>query len=328
MYFVDNMKAMKKFPMYLPNIRVKNLSVLSVVLFLSLSISAQEAGNPDPNAPDKQGTGSAPTEDKPLLKETGTVTVDPQLAANTLKVTNLRALKKLKSSFYNYGESEKYGQLMKGYVEATITLSERKYLDARRKFQQNQVDINESAKGLFDKYKEKYTKLYADFSFVVVDLKINTTSASELGNSSYEKFLASANEYNATAQEHASKNNYVDAIYAYKNAILNLVRVPYFVARNKSRNMKLGEKVAKNIFLDEDFVPKENLIDYDDSLYRISEEREKERTREREAIKSSISSKLGGDIQPDPLPAEEKKEGAPVVDKTPEAEKDKEVEKK
>lgn len=245
--------------------------------------------------------GSAPEkkDETPMAKQDGNVIIDPAGVANSLKIANLKNLKKLKSSFYNLGQKDKYDTLLKAYVDATITLSERKFTDARRKFEQNQTDINEGSKALLEKYKEKYTKMYADFSYTVVDLKINSKGDT---NASYEKYLAAANDLQSIALELAEKGSYSEAVYSYRNAILNLVRIPYYINKNKHRNLKVAEKISKNLLIEDDYVPKENLSDYDDSRELIYEEREKEREREREQIKKGITSRLGGEVKPEAIP--------------------------
>ncbi len=243
-------------------------------------------------------------EETSMVKQDGNVVLDPASVSNSLKTSNLKHLKKLKSSFYNLGEKEKYDAIMKSYVDATITLSEKKYTDSRRKFEQNQTEINENAKALTEKYKEKYTKLYADISYTVVDMKINTKS--ESANASYEKYLAAANELQTTAGEQIEKGNHADAVYAYKSAILNLVRIPFFINKSKNRNLKIAEKIAKNLLIEDDYFPKENIKDYDDARELIYEEREMEREKERASIKKGITSKLGGEVTPDVSPEPKK----------------------
>lgn len=279
----------------------KKLSILTVLALLftlpgqSQVLHAQaEIKTPD----QKMG------EDTPMVKQDGNVVLDPASVSNSLKNSNLKHLKKLKSSFYNLGEKEKYDTIMKSYVDATITLSEKKYTDARRKFEQNQTEINENAKALTEKYKEKYTKLYADISYTVVDMKINTKS--ESANASYEKYLAAANELQTTAGEQIEKGNFADAVYSYKSAILNLVRIPYFINKSKNRNLKIAEKIAKNLLIEDDYIPKENIKDFDDARELISDEREMEREKERASIKKGITSKLGGEVTPEVSPEPKK----------------------
>lgn len=64
--------------------------------------------------------------------ETGTVTVDPQVVSSDYKRNNLRNLKKLKSSFMNYGTEEKFNSIMKNYVDASIKFQEKNYITSRR----------------------------------------------------------------------------------------------------------------------------------------------------------------------------------------------------
>jgi hypothetical protein len=236
-------------------------------------------------APKKEG------EDKPLKMESGTVVVDPQSVSSKIKQNNIKHLRKLKSSFLNNGEEQKFNELMKGYVEATITLGEKNYLEARRKFEQNQADMNESVKVLVEKYKETYNKLYQEYSLSVVEMKIN--GGTDLSNSSYEKMLATGNELKNTAEEQIAKGNHIEALYNLKSAINQLIRIPYFMNKNKNRNLKINERLEKDLVIDEDYIPKEVIKDYDDSNYLIHAERQKDRDKERETIKKSIQTKLG-----------------------------------
>jgi hypothetical protein len=262
--------------------------------FLSFSVFAQAAKNTATPA-GKDTPSKKEAEGKPLKMESGTVMVDPQSVSSTIKQSNLRHLKKLKSSFYNQGEEQKFQELMKAYVEASITLGEKNFLEARRKFEQNQSDMNEQSKGLLEKYKASFTKYYADYSYAVVDMKING-SASDLSNSSYEKMLATANEFRRNAEEQESRGNVIDGIYSMKQAINQLIRIPYFINKNKNKNLKINERVANGFLIDEDFIPKEAIKDYDDSLYLIHADREKDREKERENIKKGIQSRLGSDV--------------------------------
>jgi len=141
--------------------------------------------------------------------------------------------------------------------------------------------------------------MYADFSYTVVDLKIKSKGEP---NGSYEKYLAVANELQSNANEQIEKGNFTDAVYSYKSAILNLIRIPYFINKNNNRNLKVAEKLTKNLLIEDDYIPKENLKDFDDSRELIFDEREKEREKEREAIKKGITSKLGGEVKPDSNP--------------------------
>lgn len=244
----------------------------------------------------ESGQEKKEAESKPLKLESGTVVLDPQIVANNIKQTNIRHLKRLKSSFYNLGDEQKYNELMKSFVEASITLGEKNYLEARKKFEQNQAEMNEHSKNFLAKYKEIFSKYYSDYSYMVIDMKINGT-ASDLSNSSYEKMLATANEHKRNAEDLESRGNHVEAIYALKNGINQLIKIPYLINKNKNKNLKVNERIAKGFLIEEDFIPKEALKDYDDSLYLIHVEREKERERERENLKKSLQSKLGLDIE-------------------------------
>lgn len=278
-FFVDKI-IMKVF--------LKNFNIILFLVcfhFLFVLAWAQEK-----NIPAKE------SEPKPSKLESGTVILDPQIVANSIKQNNIRHLKKLKSSFYNLGDEQKYNELMKSFVEASITLGEKNYPEARRKFEQNQAEMNEHSKNFLAKYKEMFNKYYADYSYMVIDMKINGT-ASDLSNSSYEKMLATANEHKRNAEDLESRGNHVEAIYSLKNGINQLIKIPYLINKTKNKNLKVNERIAKGFLIDEDFIPKEALKDYDDSLYLIHVEREKEREKERENFKKSLQSKLGLDTE-------------------------------
>ncbi|MCB1179308.1 MAG: hypothetical protein KDK36_17135 [Leptospiraceae bacterium] len=274
--------------------RIK-LSVLFLLVFLFPAfLFAQDKKEPAPAKKAEPAAKSEPssnTESKPLKMEEGTVTVDPKLVSKIIKQTNIKHLKKLKSTFINNGEEQKFNDLMKGYVEATITLGEKNYLEARRKFEQNQSDMNEAAKGFTEKYKETYNKLYSDYSFAVVEMKINGTT--DISNSSYEKMLATGNELKNNAEESIAKGEFIDAVYSMKSAILQLIKVPYLMNKKKNKDLKINERLEKNLIIDEDFIPQEILKDYDDCLFLIHEERQKDRDKERETVKKGIENRLG-----------------------------------
>jgi hypothetical protein len=280
------MKRLNYFPFY---IRVL-WYLVNFLLFFGMAIYSQEKKT-TPETPSKKEA-----ESKPLKMESGTVVIDPQSVSTNIKQTNLKHLKKLKSSFYNLGEEQKFNELMKSYIEASITLGEKNYLEARKKFEQNQADMNEQSKSLLEKYKAAFTKYYADSSYAVVDMKVNGTN-NDLSNSSYEKMLATANEFKRNAEEQESRGNVIEAIYSMKQGINQLIRIPYFINKNKNKNLKLNERLAKGFIIDEDYIPKEALKDYDDSLYLIHIEREKEREKERENVKKSVAARFGSDIK-------------------------------
>ncbi|MDX1959369.1 MAG: hypothetical protein SFU98_12400 [Leptospiraceae bacterium] len=281
----------------------------SVTLFLLVSFFSiqqsifSQAKAPTPEQPKKESNPKDPatpkdkdaktTPDKPLKNEEGAVIVDPLEIAKNLRLVNLRHLKKLKSAFINSGMEDKYNALVKSYVDATVTLNERNYKEARRKFEQNSTEIGESVKPIIENYRKVYAKLYTDYSFVVVDSKINSTDPNELGNSSYEKLLAMANEFQRNSLEQLEKGSPIEAVYTFKQALFNLIKIPYFLAKNKNKNLKLSERIAQGLLIDEDYIPKDLLKDYDDTQYQIFTEREKEREKERENFKKGLSSKFG-----------------------------------
>lgn len=286
-------------------------------LFSQAKDAAKDAKTSATPAPAKDAKTA---EDKPLPMETGTVVVDPQLVSSDYKNSILKHLKKLKSSFLNYGMKEQFDGLMKSYVDASITYQEKKYINARRKFEQNNTQLNEQAKALTAKYEELYTKLYKDTSQVIIELKVNAEGEENL-SPVLEKLLVNANEYYGNAQTQVAKESFPEAVYAYKNSIHNLIKVYYVVNKSTNKNLKLSEKMSKNLLIDEDYVPKDYLKDYDDSIYHVYEVREKEREKEREVVKKGISSKFG-DLKVDPA-KEPAKDAKNAPDKKPESKESK-----
>ena len=231
-------------------------------------------------------------EGKPLKMETGTVTVDPQIVSADYKRTNLKILKKLKSSFLNHSGEERFKALTKDYVDANIKYQEKNYLIARRLFEQNYIDINKEAEKFTKKYSELYAKLYSDASTLLVDYKVNSDSNDTLV-SALEKNLVSANEFYVNSQNFIAKKNHIDALSEYKSAMQNIFKVFTVVNKNKSKKSTVTEKVQNSQLIEDDFVPKEYLKDYDDSYSLVFQEREKEREKERDSVKKSISNKYG-----------------------------------
>ncbi|MBK8396792.1 MAG: hypothetical protein IPL26_16375 [Leptospiraceae bacterium] len=263
-----------------------------ILLCLSVSLFGQVSIKDSKNAPEPAKTPSEKKEEKPLKMETGTVTVDPQVVSSDYKRNNLRNLKKLKSSFMNYGTEEKFNSIMKNYVDASIKFQEKNYITSRRIFEQNHIDLTTEAETFSKTYLDTYNKLYADASFQLVDLKVN----SDTDDSIYpvlEKQLVIANEFSTAAQILAAKKNYIDALYEQKNALQSLFKIYYTINKHKNKNLKLAERVGKNLLLDDDYIPKEYLKEYDDSLGLVYVIREKEREKEREQIKKSLTNKYG-----------------------------------
>jgi hypothetical protein len=258
-------------------------------LFLVFSLFSQ-------NTKDAKTTpepAKTPTEEgKPVKMETGTVTLDPATVSGDLQKINLKNLKKMKSSFLNNGQEEKFKALTKNYVDANIKFQERKFLVSRRLFEQNQKDINIEAENFSKKYFELYQKLYTEASSKLVDFKINSEAENSI-NPSLEKYLITANEFFTSAQTYASKKNHIDALGEYKSAIQNVVKVFQTITKFQNRKLTTTEKYQANLLLEEDFIPKDYLKDYDDANGQVSIEAEKEREKEREQVKKNIVNKLG-----------------------------------
>lgn len=266
--------------------------ILLLLICFSISLSAQVNIKDSKTAPAEAKTTGEKEEAKPLKMETGTVTVDPQIVSSDYKKTNLKHLKRLKSSFMNFEMDEKFNAIMKNYVDASIKFQEKNYIASRRIFEQNFNELNTEAQTFSKKYTDIYNKLYADASFQLVDLKVN----SDTDDSIYpvlEKQLMIANEFSTTAQLLAAKNNNIDALYEHKNALQSLFKIYYTISKHKNKNLKLAERVSKNLLLDDDYIPKEYLKEYDDSLGLVYAVREKEREKEREQIKKGLTNKYG-----------------------------------
>ncbi len=250
------------------------------------------------NTKDSKTAESAknPTEKKeegrPVKMETGTVTLDPATVSGDLQKANLKSLKKMKSSFLNNAMEEKFKAITKGYVEANIKYQERNFLTSRRLFEQNQKDINLEAENFSKKYFDLYGKLYTDASTQLVDFKINSEAENSI-NPSLEKYLVTANEFFTSAQTYASKKNHIDALNEYKSAILNIVKVFQTINKFKNKKLTTEEKYQANLLLEEDFIPKEFIKDYDDASGKVSVEAEKEREKERDQAKKNIVNKIG-----------------------------------
>jgi hypothetical protein len=231
-------------------------------------------------------------EGKPVKMETGTVTLDPAAVSSDLKKINMKHLKKLRSSFLNYGGEEKFKALTKDYVDASIKFQERNYISSRRLFEQNNLDINAEAEKFSKTYTELYSKLYSEASTQLVDFKINSADEDSI-SPSLEKNLVTANEFWTMGQTFASKKNHVDALYEYKNAIQNVFRVFSTISKFKNRKLTTQEKFQANLLIEDDFIQKEQLKEYDDSQNLIFVQREKEREKEREQVKKGITNKYG-----------------------------------
>ncbi|HNA08787.1 MAG TPA: hypothetical protein PK930_17700 [Leptospiraceae bacterium] len=274
-----------------------NLVLITVFLFLFQSnlfgqtVSVKDTKNAPSSDPAKT-TPEKKEEGKPLKMETGTVVLDPQVVSADYKRTNLKHLKKMKSSFLNYEAEPKFNAIMKNYVDASIKFQEKNYIASRRIFEQNYAEMNTEAEGFSKKYSETYSKLYADASFQLVDLKVNSDSEESI-YPVLEKQLMIANEFTSSAQIFTAKGNHVDALYEHKNALQSLFKIYYTINKHKNKNLKLAERVSKNLLLDDDYIPKEYLKEYDDSLGLVFSVREKEREKEREQIKKGLTNKYG-----------------------------------
>lgn len=261
-------------------------SLILVTAIYSQNTKDSKTAEPVKNTSEKKEEG------KPVKMETGTVTLDPVTVSGDLQKSNLKSLKKMKSSFFNNGAEEKFKSLTKSYVDANIKYQERNFLTSRRLFEQNQKDINVEAENFSKKYFDLYGKLYTDASTQLVEFKINSEAENSI-NPSLEKYLVTANEFFTSAQTYASKKNHIDALTEYKSAILNVVKVFQTINKFKNKKLTTEERYQANLLLEEDFIPKDYLKDYDDANGKISTEAEKEREKEREQYKKNIVNKIG-----------------------------------
>ena len=272
------------------------LSLIPFLFCFTLSLFGQVSVKEVKNAPSAPEAAKTPTEKKeegkPLKMETGTVTVDPQIVSADYKRNNLKHLKKMKSSFLNFDAEPKFGVIMKNYVDASIKFQEKTYISSRRIFEQNYIDLNTEAQAFSKKYADTYNKLYAEASFQLVDLKVNSDTDDNI-YPVLEKQLVIANEFSTSSQVLTAKSNHIDALYEQKNALQSLFKIYYTINKHKNKNLKLPERVSKNLLLDDDYIPKEYLKEYDDSLGLVFVAREKEREKEREQIKKGLTNKYG-----------------------------------
>jgi len=276
--------------------RLSAITLLPCLFCFTLSLLGQVSVKDAKNAPAATDPAKTPAEKKeegkPLKMETGTVTVDPQIVSADYKRNNLKHLKKMKSSFLNFEADSKFNTIMKNYVDASIKFQEKNYITSRRIFEQNYLDLNTEAQTFSKKYADTYNKLYADASFQLVDLKVNSDTDDNI-YPVLEKQLVIANEFTTSAQVFTAKSNHIDALYEHKNALQSLFKIYYTINKHKNKSLKLAERVNKNLLLDEDYIPKEYLKEYDDSLGLVFATREKEREKEREQIKKGLTNKYG-----------------------------------
>lgn len=274
----------------------RTIQILALLVCCQSYLQAQTVTPKDtktaPSSDPAKTTPEKKEEGKPLKMETGTVVLDPQVVSADYKRNNLKHLKKMKSSFLNYEAEPKFNTIMKNYVDASIKFQEKNYIASRRIFEQNYAELNTEAQGFSKKYSETYSKLYADASFQLVDLKVNSDSEESI-YPVLEKQLMIANEFTAAAQVLTAKGNNIDALYEHKNALQSLFKIYYTINKHKNKNLKLAERVSKNLLLDDDYIPKEYLKEYDDSLGLVFSVREKEREKEREQIKKGLTNKYG-----------------------------------
>ncbi|MCB1156420.1 MAG: hypothetical protein H7A25_22585 [Leptospiraceae bacterium] len=310
--------------------------ILLLLLLFPAFILAQntkpEANNrviaPNP-ASNSDGAAKEPEnkEKKPLKYESGTVQVDPRSVSVNFKQNNLLILKKLKSSLLNFGMEEDYKNLMKSYIEATLLFQEKKYLESRRAFEGNYGELNEAAKKVIEKNKEVQDSLYKEVSSQVVELKIERDMGDAF-TSSLEKNLSVATDLSMTAASEVSKEDFIEANEKYKRANYQLIRILYAINKDKNKNLKIAERVQKNLLIEEDYIPADKLKLYDEARNLIHEEREEIRKKEREAAKRGIEARygdLGASEQPkDSASADKKAEentnpANPADSKTPPA---------
>jgi len=255
----------------------------------------------------------------PMKHETGDIQMDPRDVAEGLRAANLRNLRKLKIPSANAGDPEKYKNLYLAYTEASTVFQERKFLDARRKFEENAKSIQGECRAIGEKYKSRYAKLASESSRISVEKKVNIeneTLSKDLVLA-LEKYVANGAEAGSYAEELLPTINSCDAIYFYKQAINNFIMVQYTLNRDKSRSLSVPEKLAKNLLIDDDYIPAEYLKDYDDSMDLVSATRDKGRERERELVKKMIENKHGENKTSPKNEQKKKTENAAPTEKEP-----------
>ncbi|MCE9500571.1 MAG: hypothetical protein K8R21_08745 [Leptospira sp.] len=269
-----------------------NKTILLLLLFSAGILIAQDKKD---KPEEKKEAKDDHDKKSPMRYETGDIQVDPRDVAEGFRNSNLKNLRKLKVSAANVGDPERYKSLYIAYTDATTIFYERKFLDARRKFEENARAVKNECRTIGEKYKSRYSKLAAESSRLSVEKKVNFENE-VLGKDFapvLEKLVASAAEAGSIAEGLLTARNSCDAIYFYRFAINNFIMVQYNVNREKNRNLSSADKVSKNLLLDDDYIPAEYLKDYDDSMELISANRDKEREREREIVRKMISDRKG-----------------------------------
>ncbi len=268
---------------------MKTYVILLLLLpFLIFAQDKTESSNEKKDQPKEQATDS-----KPMKHESGDVTIDPTDASEGLKKSNYRNLSKLRVAMLNQGSAEKFNKLMTGYVDASASFQERQFLAARKKFEQNAREIKEECKAVTEKYKAVYSKLARDASKIAIERKMTPEegSSTNLG-SVLEAHMNNALQTGAVAEEFLTSNP-CDSISFYRNSVFHFLMIHHTINKDKNRYLSTKERLAKNLLIDDDYIPAEFIKDYDDSLEHISANRDKAREKDREEVKKMISIRYG-----------------------------------
>ncbi len=265
---------------------------LYVLIFLTISgfIFAQDKTS----APAEKKIEPKEThESKPMKHESGDVQIDPADISEGLRKSNHRNLSKIRVSLLNQGGAEKFNKLMGNFVGAVTVFQTRKFLDARKKFQENALEIKEECKSVTEKYKSVYSKLAQETPKIAVEKKMAPDEGSSTNLASVlESHMNSALQTGATAEELLTSNP-CDSISFYRNSIFHFLMIYYAINKDKNRYMTTKERLGKNLLIDDDYIPQEYMKDYDDSLELVSVNREKIREKDREDVRKMISVKYG-----------------------------------
>lgn len=274
--------------------RLTKFYIFLLIPFLAFAQNPNKDIIAPPPKDDKPATttGEDKPKDKPLKHVDGSVVVDPRNVSINYKNANLATLKKLKNSLINFEMEEDYKKLMKSYIEATILLQERKYPEARKAFETNSDDLNSAAQKVIEKNKQAYDKLFKDTSQQVVEMKVEAAPGDNFVPS-LEKNLAIATDTSLGANHSTNEGNYVEAVERHKKSNFLLIKILYAINKNKHKNLKIAERLQKNLLIEEDYIPNEYQKLYDDSRGLLFSEREEDRKKERERMKKSISTRYG-----------------------------------
>lgn len=229
--------------------------------------------------------------EKPLKHESGDVVIIASDAADYYNRKNLQDLKKIQFSLTNQLGEEEYKKLLAGYISGQIAYNSRSYLESRRLFEQNHRNILVSTRKLIDFYKTRLNELAREAATVTVELDMSAGDYMDNYKNVMYNYSKSANSSQNEAEDLVQTGNLVDAVYYYKTAVLNFIKVIYYANKSKYQGMSPSVKAEKNIFIDDDYIPSKFYKDYDDSMNELFTKNELKRKRDREYAMKILSPK-------------------------------------